>query len=542
MPNPTDALTELDDRAGRAARALRAEADRRPVPPFEPDEAMAQPAPTALADHRSRRRVVIGSIAAACLLVAGIAAWVAGSGDDAGPAGGVSTDLPRPFVLGEVPAALELAWVHEVVESPDPGEGLEAPLHLYGPDPSEVVLGAALIDGYDAFDEAPPSGFGPELVQVGGRAVQLYEAVGFGPLMVMAQVDGGAVALLGAPDERDGLLALAAEVEARDGAPVFPDGTLEQGWSEVGIEPVGVFLASPVAMGGGGTSDGRFVAYLAVREDGVAASPMVSVSSLPADPARLHAPALVADRVEAATVRGHEAQVAVAPTPDAVEEGGSMVIVSWLESETELVRLHAVGLSVEEVVALAEGLRAVEPAEWEALVEATLLDDLNPVDREGEEIGRGRFDDGTPWVLRALDPSGESTTQVTLDVAIADDEDGSMGSSASASANGGGSDGGVVVSYELLETGGRRFLSGSLDEVAAAVELRADDGTLGGTAAVDEGPLRWFVLEVPPGSWDLVVLDRGGAEAGRVPVGADGHVDIDGAHVATTTIVAGPGD
>ena len=540
MPNDHDPLAPLDRRAQRAAQALRAEADRRPVPPFRPGEAMALAEPLAL-DPRGgrRRRILIGSIAAAAVLVVGVVAWLAATdGDDAGPTTGVSSDLPRPFVLGEVPPALELAGAADVVDAPAPARGLEAPLHLFGPDPTEVELGAALIEGYDAFGDDVSAESGPDRAQAGDRDALVFDDVGFGPLMVMVRVDGGGVALLGTALGRDALLELGAEVEVVDGRPSFPEGTLGEGWSEVGTEPAGMFLSSPVAAARGTVSVGRYAAYLAVGDDGVAAAPMVSVSSLPADVARLHAPALVAPQVGAAQVRGHDAQVAEAPLPAGIEGGGATVIVSWLESDTELVRLHAIGLDRDEVLALAEGVRAVEPDEWADLVEATLLDDLNPVDRGDTEIGRGTFDDGTAWVLRAPDPTGGSTTQVALDVAVADDGEGSSASSSSSEGGAVGTGGTSVVSYELLETGGRRFLSGVAGPGASAVELRSEDGAVSAGPVADDD-LRWFVLEVPPGSWDLVVLDGDGGELGRVPVSEDGRVDID---APATTVVGGPGD
>src|SRR5690606_8730533 len=77
-------------------------------------------------------------------------------------------------------------------------------------------------------------------------------------------------------------------------------------------------------------------------------------------------------------------------------------VVRWTERPGEMLSLSGLGLTREELLAAAETLQPVDPTRWRELLEATALGDLHVYDgdRPSVEMGRGRFADGTAWVLR----------------------------------------------------------------------------------------------------------------------------------------------
>jgi hypothetical protein len=263
---------------------------------------------------------------------------------------------------------------------------------------------------------------------------------------------------------------------------------------------------------------------------------------------------LVSD-VDEVTVRGHQALVA------RVDPGGGDTdawVVSWAERPGEVVRVTGIGISRAETLAVAEGVSAADDAEWADLVEQTLLGDLRTDLSEMEELGRGRFADGTAWVLRlrpaTSGPKGESSASLDLSVAIAGDGDTSSSfSSVGTAIDGPGGETPAPPTFSattVRRQAGRAFGAGLLTDRVTVVEVVQADGRTRWLAEIvrANGVVAW-VAEIPADATELVARDATGAEVGRETIpqeSADGSSGDgsgsssgSGSNGSETTVVVG---
>jgi hypothetical protein len=555
-----DHLTSIDRRGAAAAADVQARAAARPVPAFD-----AAVAPVAvLRPRRSAGRAV--AVAAVVLALVGAAAWVGGQGDgdDDAPTQ-VRTTLPDALISRTPPVGLLMAGAGEVsIEEAAGSTSTTSSLVVYGPAADDPRIGVVRVEGWDdvGFDDAAE-------VEVDGRTVRTIEGSSVARTVALvedpAAPDAGFVLIsheLRAGEAAD----LVVEVEAVGGRPAIDPSDLPDGWRELGDEPDGLYLAGgSAAMGGGSTSPLRGVAYTtpgagsmaseesssgsdgaAGTDEGEAPAPelpevigfqgaMVVVATLPGDEVRLHAARLAVTDVEEIEVRGHPALLGtIESAADAVPATN---LLTWLEAPGVLVRVSAWGLERSDLLAMAESLEPVAGAEWTDLLERAEAGDLPGRfdDSSGPEIVRGEFDDGTRWSLRG-DPDDPAAV-LQLDVSLGGD---SSSSSSGFAANGvpiegGGSDAPaalpVVRSLTVVEQGGRRFAAGVVGPEAMRVELRDASGA--GIGWSEVGPLgdgpgtSWFVVELPPETTSIAVLDLADATLDDLPI--DGiNVDPDG--------------
>ena len=246
----------------------------------------------------------------------------------------------------------------------------------------------------------------------------------------------------------------------------------------------------------------------------------------------MFAATLFAERFEEATVRGRRALVIeYSRTSDF-----RAVTVTWLEKPGELLRLSGVGLSIEELLSIAEGVRPVSAAEFTDLVERSKPGglDADPADT----VGEGQFPDGSRWVLRQ--GTDGSTPSPELNVAITDDTGGSSSQSSSGSSSGSESGRGLVA-VTTVEYEDRTFAAGFVTDDVVAVELRQPDGSVLGNALVvtGAGHTGWVTeLDVP--ATVAVALDANGNEVGRTTLTRSGNI-LDGRAAVTTPATEVPG-
>jgi hypothetical protein len=220
-----------------------------------------------------------------------------------------------------------------------------------------------------------------------------------------------------------------------------------------------------------------------------------------------------------------------------------------MERPGEMVTVAGLGLDRAEVLAAAESITPVDPAQWEELLEATALGDLVASFDEtpGLELGRGRFEDGTAWVLRyrppTTDEDGTHSEQLDLVVALPGSSNSSFSSVGTAIDESGtpiGAPAEVFRSTTTLEKGGRAFAAGLLRDDVARVELRNEAGAVVGQAevVVAEDLVAW-VAELSGETAVAVAFTADGEEAGTTDIARyhDGEMSTG---PSPTTIVANP--
>lgn len=547
-----ETFQDLDARAASAAGDLHAAAAARPRPAFDPDRSPAIPvgAPPA-GDRRALPRRTLAAVAAVAVLVVGGVIWAAArpDPDDPGPAT-ITTDAPRPFVLGSLPKGFSLAGAAESTGTEESNDGSgSSPLAIYGPAADEPRLGVAVLGPFDP-DQL---GVGAEPVEVDGVQAYSYDGRGFGPRALVVPIDGTGVMALAPTLDREALVDVVRGARIDGRSVVLRDGALPAGWSRVGEEPSLVGLVSPVAASRGAMGAGSFVAYTAGDVSSSGADPaevkLVYVSSLAGDEARLHAPELAASTVRRTTIRGHDAVVGSASVDGVDGSTSTSSFATWIERPGELIRLTAVGVADDELVRLAEGVEPIGGEAWRDLVERSQLGDFDDgryQESQGAlvEMARGRFDDGTAWVLRVWPADGEDPTgpnaSVDLQVALGGDS-----SSGSFSGTGTATGGGVEPAEQALgastsvQQAGRTFGAGFVGADVDSVVLVGEDGAELGRAQIVTGlGRRAWVAEAVDGGAEVVARAADGTELGRQGFG-DGSAPIP---AGPTTIVVGPGD
>ncbi|MBX3287099.1 MAG: hypothetical protein KF703_17255 [Actinobacteria bacterium] len=543
--NDHDTFHDLDARAARAAGDLRAAARARRRPAFDPERSPSIPVGAGGGgDRRGMPRRTLAAVAAAVVLVAAGVVWAANRPhtEDDGPLT-TTTDQPRPFVLGSVPKGFSLAGAGEITSSPaESGEAGSAPLVLYGTAADDLRLGLTTLGDFDA----EGIGAGADPFEVEGVEAYSFDGKGFGPRAVVVPVDGTGVLALAPSIDREELVGLLGGARIDGDRVVLRDGALPDGWSRVGEEPSPLALVSPIAASRGATGPGSFVAYTSGDPTAELSDlQAVYVSSMPGDAARLHAPVLAATEVRGTTIRGHEALVGTS-TVSAGDSSSTTAFATWMERPGELIRLTAMGVPVDELQRIAEDVEPAAPEAWKDLVERTQLGEFDSGQyRESQgglqDMARGRFDDGTAWILRIWPADGEDATGpgASLDLQVALGGDSTAGSSSGYGSSIGG-DGEpaeqALGSSTQLSQGGRSFGAGFVGADVATVVLVGRDGTELGEAEIVSGlGRRAWVAEATEGVAEVVARAADGTELGRQDLGL-------GTEHAPTTVVASPGD
>lgn len=550
--NDQDIFQELDARAAAAATDLRAAAGSRPRPAFDPERSPAIPVAPPTGAGRAVPRRTLAAVAAVAVLVAGGVIWAAARPDDDRP-GPVTTttDAPRPFVLGSLPDGFSLAGAGEATGSePEGAEDSARPLAVYGPAPDQPRVGVAVLGDFDP----DGLGLGTDPVEIGGVEAYVFDGKGFGPRAVLVDVAGTGVLALGPTLEHAQLVGLLDGARIVDGSVVVDDEVLPEGWSELGEEPSLVSLISPVAAARGSVGPGSYVGYQSggLTAEDSAEVRTIFVSSVPGDEVRLHAPELAAGRTERVNVGGREA-VGGSTTTEEVEGAAiTTTFVTWLERPGELIRITAMGVPLEELVRIAETVEPIGTEAWDDLVERSLLGDFDTGEyREsgGElvEMARGRFDDGTAWVLRVWPADGEEPTgpNASIDLQVALGGDSTSGASSGSSSGSGteiGADGEPVEaalgSSSTVEQGGRTFGAGFVGADVDTVVLVGTGGAELGRAEIVSGlGRRAWVAEAVDGVVEVVARSADGTELGRQGFGVG---SAPSQQSPTTVVTGGP--
>ncbi len=552
--NDHETFHDLDARASAAVTDLRASADARPRPSFDPERSPSIPVtvPGGASHRRSIPRRTLAAAAAAVVLLAGAAVWVAARPDEDRLNPAVrTTDAPRPFVLGSVPDGFSLAGAGEATSGSGAASGAgSAPLVIYGPAPDQPRLGISVLGAFDPEELDVEA----EAVEVDGVRAYVLDGRGFGPRALVVQVGATSVIATGRDLGRDELVDLFAGARIVDRSVVLRDGVLPEGWTELGEEPSLIGMANAAAATSGSAGTGSFVAYLAGDVGGEGSDPdalrAVYVASVPGDEVRLHAPELTATESERTTVRGHEAVAGTSLVPASSETATSTSFVSWFERPGELIRLTAIGVPVDELVRMAEDVEPIGREDWKELVERTRLGDFDDGRYQESggnlvELARGRFDDGTAWVLRVQPADGEGTSgpNASLDLQVAlggDSSSGSSSGSGTAMGSGGEPVEPALGASTTTTQGGRTFGAGFLGADVDTVVLVADDGTELGRAEIVSGSgRRAWVAEATDGVVEVVAHAADGTELGRLGFGA-GDASTPPPQSPTTVVVGGP--
>lgn len=557
--NEEQILNDLDERAIPAAADIEARAASRPAPAFDPDRAPTVPfaSPGGAASSSRLRSPFFAAAAAAVVALLAAGLWFGtrtDSNDD--HADQVISGSIQPYLPNVVPEGMVLAGAGEEDGSgrTDPGLNAFGALTTYGPaldDPRIAVT--ALRDGVGLDSSRVPDA---RQVSVGDRTGYLTENSGLGSgftLEVPAteSLAGPSLIIFG-PDVDEGLLVEVALGTSLDGldATVSPE-VLPSGWRLLASEPDGLMAASGPMAVMRGSAQTRMAGAVYVSED-QERSLMVSVAARTSE--SLHTQRLFLAGVETVRIRGHEAVLGHTDAGSAEVEPGVTFSwiepyrsVQWMERPGEMITVAGLGLSREELVAAAESMEPVEPTRWRELVEAAELGDL-----EGEssynavrvELGRGRFSDGTAWVLRHRTDDDWLELSVALSGGSTEERFAEIGSEISDS--GSADDDEAFQSSSTLQRGGRRFAYGWLRDDVTRVEVRRSDGSPGSDAEVvrAEGLVAW-VVEVSPDATELVAYADDGTEVGVEPVHRSGEGSAPEpllpGQTATTVIAPGPG-
>ena len=567
MATPDDQLHPLDERAAAAAADLAARAASRPVPAFDPHQALVT-APASTRPHPRRRILAVAAVIVALAAVGGVLVARSGPGDDDDKATVISGD-PRPFVAGDLPEGFQLGGVGEIdaATAEEGTAGLPGPMTIYGPSEDDPQLG---ISAYPTWDPERAAEDDVPTVEVGDRTASVYDGRGIGNRALIVPVGDGAVALMTRTMDEGSLRDLAAQVTTDgDGRPDLHGFALPDGWQELGQVPDPYELAGPMMQSMGRAAAGHYAVYLrggwgvdsgesAGSSDGATTTTteppeelddgMIQVSSTSGTMAQVHATAVLADEVERVTVRGHEA---VLTTPSLVIDGPTpRRSVAWVERPGELVTVSGSSISKDELLAVAEDVEPVTAATWKDLVERSQMGEFDPAnadDPPAAKVGEGRFPDGSRWLLSAsASPDAEVTdASASLSVAVVR----SGGSSSSSTSGMGSSIGGeteqpAIFGIEVMSTDDRTFAGALVVPDVDRVEQQTADGTVETEPEIVEGGgYRGFATELTTDTAALVAFAADGTELGRLEVSlAGGGVSVGPGETTETTMGTSTGN
>lgn len=485
-------LTAVDERGRAAAAGVGAALADRPVPAFEPD--LLRVAVDGAPSGSPWRRSLVGLLAAAAavlVVVAAVVALAAQGDEDSTPADPIDPRDLRRYVLADPPEGYGVGQVLDPSSVVPDGMGFGAAgaMAVYGPDVASPRLGTFVWDDGDDVDvgDEPSIAEGRSTVEVPGRrAWSLSDLIG-GEGALLVDAGSSYVAIFGVAAGSDALAAAAAEVTVTGDRAEIPARGLPDGWSALGDVGYAETLPGFSVLGAGGSA--WAVSYSGSDADG---SDAVLVRAVPGSVLTARSALLTTTDVTEVEVRGHDALLARSAF---VPGGPPWLSLRWEERPGEVVEVSSASLTEDELLAQAEDLEVVG---------ADGVDDLRRqaletgADAPGAGVvGRGRFADGSDWVLLHDIPGLEPVTlRTTTDQVVS----GSHGSSADP--------GSPPVEEEPL-AGSVGYGMGSetawafglLSDDVVEVRVRAQDGAEPAPVTIVEGDgFRGWVAELPPGS------------------------------------------
>lgn len=317
-----------------------------------------------------RPRVRPMTVAAVVLVVAALTAGMVVLGQDH-DRDGVSTDeiptLPR-LVPGAFPGRLPPATAVDLPLVDSPLDLGTASVTVYGDPAADDPFGATdlavLVSDVDALAPEPADGSDPAPVTVRGRQGTAGDDTRLGAWVEWEEAPGQRILMASHGLGRDQLLAVAEGVTSEgEGAAL---GTVPAGVPGP-LEPIGTvpdFLVSPFSLGVAPMDRASAVGYLVGSEtEEYDQGLFVTTSSGDAsDLAVIRWLSRADDPVE---VRGHAGWIGAAD-----QDGVTERTLIWEESPGTIVVVQAVGLTEDELLSVAAGLRPAGDDEWQALLDA----------------------------------------------------------------------------------------------------------------------------------------------------------------------------
>ena len=517
--NDRDLLEQLDRRAHTAAGDLRALAAARAVPPAPVEGVRGLPAPgPSTARPLPSRRLM--AAAAAIVLVAGAVGIGVATHDrhrNADPADVISTD-PPPYVASYLPKGFTIIQVGDSTRG-RAAAGAAGRTDVYGRSLDDPGLGVT-VAGQFALDDVANG----RRVEVDGVAVHAFDGLGLGSHAVIRTVAKVSVLFSSPTLDDDALARIAAHATVEGLHATLRGGDLPTSWSYLGTTIGSSAIFGPTAASSG--VPGRFVAYGKRDTSGAG----LFVESSPGDELRQSAARLMYDDATEVVVHGREAILGHVSSGSGEAKGTitRLSVLAWIEAPGQMLQVTAYGISDTELRATADGLEVPTAPRWKALIEQSELGDLTSGHSGAvvEEIGRGRFPDGTAWVVRLQTfPDERSVTDaspepsIDLGIALARDEDApsNVGDGQSSSEGPGGS--GAMQGTAIVARGHRHFAAGLLrDDVASVVLLDSSGQEVTQAKVVGDGKQKAWVAEIPDGPLTAVARSASGAELGRTAV------------------------
>jgi hypothetical protein len=531
-----DELTNVQQRARAAAADLHQLMERRPVPPFKPDAAVA-PSPTP-APQRTNRRLLAAAVVVLAV-VAATAVAVNRSRDETTPTEPVQTIRLRAWDVTVVPQGLVVAGAGE--DRLDPAADRGTPLAAYGPEGGRPRVGVTGMPGWSV-NRVLRSDAG-ERFESDGVAARDVSAPDVSPAAVLIDdpaSSGDGILAFGSGLDREELARLAVATTVSDGmARIAPDG-LPDGWTLLFDEPGGIFATQSTALARSGMMEARLITY--AEEFPNDTNRQLTVTSRLSNERLIDALWLTSERVEELDLDGRPALLA----RHSLYDGNvTQRTIAWSPSPGEVVAVSGWNLTRDELLDAARSARPLDEGTWEDLSDRSQLGLLGLA--AGHELDQGTLPDGTKFVLRLQ--NGEF---LELDVAV---DPYAPGSAASGSII--GTDGATLRASTLIERDGRSFQAGIVGPETDTVVIRADGRQvavatmgevtlddrdreeIGAEVAASLEETRWFVVEVIDNVDQLVLRGADGNEIDRFPIedlGSGGFDEGTGRPTATTVV------
>jgi hypothetical protein len=399
-PREAAALAAVDRRGAAAATALTVALAERPLPgtldrgpaPGAGEDADLPVYPSPANPARASRRRWLLAAAVALAVVAAAGSVVALTDDEPPPvtSGGGERLLPGWLPDGLAPSsAVDTKGVADL--APD------GRVVVYGADPDAPWAGPLLAVAESSAQWEPPGVSGDAEVTVGGRPGTLRTT---GNTVTVAVDDGGRLLIVVGHGLREEAVLAAAEVAT--GGPSGPSigaAALPAGFGEVARGPLSAtFSLLPGYEYGGPSMGPDTLAVSWIDPPNGRSVGLVQQPGTPADAAFVRLAQPDAATVE---VRGREG---ILLTWQAPEGPAPERVLRWWEPSGTLVTLVSVGLSDDELLRVAEGLRPATGDEVEALVEGHPTAEKDIAAGSGFDLATGN-QLGQDWALTLSEKS-----------------------------------------------------------------------------------------------------------------------------------------